>query len=402
MVYNFNDLLFIFSASEKSTRVKGGFISEEYSLTIAKGNYAGSFVIYSEDNSSSPVFLEIIRNIKSLEHYDNFVKITFRNNSFIKVFRSSKTTIDYSDYVNDYIQYNDGIGVLESVIRKDVRIPGTNIMLEKGDRIVVRNKAKHVKEAYNEDRLAKALGCRSLNFENLPLNEVLGLLVYDGEKQGVFYLADNSTGSIEFTGFYRDILETFYDRSGKAGVIRFKDGSSIVIHDLGGFLDIEKRNFESAPKKNVKETTENVLFRATTRGGKDFFEIKKTTFDDGGTYYDWTSERSGGGGNADKLPLAEFIGEILTPDVTYDKIVVDNLGIGNLLKNTYKNINSMFDDLKKAPKGSEEHQLWFTVWRVLKKHLMMSNKDTVSAISNLIDRVLTDMKKKIDYLKNIL
>lgn len=403
MVYNFNDLLFIFSASEKSTRVKGGFISEEYSITIAKGNYAGSFAIYSEDNSSSPVFLEIIRNIKSLEHYDNFVKITFRNNSFIKVFRSSKTTIDYSDYVNDYIQYNDGIGVLESVIRKDVRIPGTNIMLEKGDRIVVRNKAKHVKEAYNEDRLAKALGCRSLNFENLPLNEVLGLLVYDGEKQGVFYLADNSTGSIEFTGFYRDILEAFYDRSGKAGVIRFKDGSSIVIRDLGGFLDIEKRNFESAPEKNdkkVTESTEDILFRATTRGGKDFFEIKKTTFDDGGTYYDWTSERSGGGGNADKLPLAEFIGEILTPDVTYDKIVVDNLGIGNLLKNTYKNINSMFDDLKKAPKGSEQHQLWFTVWRVLKKHLMMSNKDTVSAISNLIDRVLTDMKKKIDYLSN--
>lgn len=250
MIYNFNDLLFIFSASEKSTRVKGGFISEEYSLTIAKGNYAGSFAIYSKDNSSSPVFLEIIRNIKSLEHYDNFVKITFRNNSFIKVFRSLKTTIDYSDYVNDYIQYNDGIGVLESVIRKDVRIPGTNILLEKGDRIVVRNKAKHIKEAYNEDRLAKALGCRSLNFENLPMNEDLGLLVYDGEKQGVFYLADNSTGSIEFTGFYRDILEAFYDRSGKSGVIRFKDGSSIVIHDLGGFLDIEKRNFESAYRKS--------------------------------------------------------------------------------------------------------------------------------------------------------
>ena len=399
MVYNFNDLLFIFGASEKSTRVRGGFVSEEYSLTITKGNYAGSFAIYSKDNPSSPVFLELIRNIKALEHYDTFVKITFRNNSSIRVFRSSETTIDYSDYVNDYAQYNDGIGVLESVIKKDVRVPGTNIMLEKGDRITVKSR---IREAYNEDRLAKALGCRSLNFEKLPMNEDLGLLVYDGEKQGVFYLADNSTGSIEFTGLYRDILEAFYDRSGKAGVIRFKDGSSIVIRDLGGFLDIEKKNFESAPKKNVKETTENVLFRATTRGGKDFFEIKKTTFDDGGTYYDWSSERSGGGGNADKLPLAEFIGEILTPDVTYDKIVVDNLGIGNLLKNTYKNINSMFDDLKKAPKGSEDHQLWFTVWRVLKKHLMMSNKDTVSAISNLIDRVLTDMKKKIDYLKNIL
>ena len=557
MVYNFNDLLFIFGASEKSTRVRGGFVSENYSLTIAKGNYAGSFVIYSKDNPSSPVFLELIRNIKSLEHYDKFVKITFRNNSSIRVFRSSETTIDYSDYVNDYAQYNDGIGVLESVIKKDVRIPGTNIMLEKGDRITVKSR---IREAYNEDRLAKALGCRSLNFEKLPMNEDLGLLVYDGEKQGVFYLADNSTGSIEFTGLYRDILEAFYDKSGKAGVIRFRDGSSIVIRDLGGFLDIEKRNFESAPerndkrineeirdllfrattpdkryffeiysteskywyewrtnrgfeekgnisndpmkigyvlaqitkkginfdriekdeleiktpliyllktadnqfwklkdavegtpeydllkefweisswklsnfyrkgsniykfidkmiaefkkvkqfesaskksnKKNVKETTENVLFRATTRGGKDFFEIKKTTFDDGGTYYDWTSERSGGGGNVDKLPLAEFIGEILTPDVTYDKIVVDNLGIGNLLKNTYKNINSMFGDLKKAPKGSEQHQLWFAVWRGLRKELMLSNKNTVSAIRDLIDRTLTNMKEKINYLNN--
>lgn len=402
MVYNFKDLLFVFEAMEESTEVKGGFVGELYNLIIARGKYKGSFALYSKDNPSSPVFLELIRNIKSLEHYDKFVKITFRNNSFIRVLRASKLTIDSSEYVNDHAQYNKGIGVLESVIRKNVRIPGTNIMLEKGDRITVKSR---IREAYNEDRLAKALGCRSLNFEKLPMNDDLGLLVYDGEKQGIFYLADNSTGSIEFTGFYRDILEAFYDRSGKAGVIRFRDGNSIVIRDLGGFLDIEKRNFESAPEKNdkkVMEETEDVLFRATTRGGKDFFEIKKTTFDDGGTYYDWSSERSGGGGNADKLPLAEFIGEILTPDVTYDKIVIDNLGIGNLLKNTYKNINSMFGDLKKAPKGSGEHQLWFTVWRVLRKHLMVSNKDTVSAISNLIDRVLTDMKKKIDYLKNIL
>ena len=406
MIYNFNDLLFIFGASEKSTRVKGGFISEEYSLTIAKGNYAGSFAIYSKDNSSSPVFLEIIRNIKSLEHYDNFVKITFRNNSFIKVFRSSKTTIDYSDYVNDYMQYNDGIGVLESVIRKDVRIPGTNIMLEKGDRIVVRHKAKHVKEAYNEDRLAKALGCRSLNFEKLPLNEDLGLLVYDGEKQGVFYLADNSTGSIEFTGFYRDILEAFYDRSGKSGVIRFKDGSSIVIRDLGGFLDIEKRNFESVSKKSDKRINEekeirDLLFRATTRGGKDYIEIYQNELDKRDNLLSFRTKRGGGGIQGDdNWSLGSVMDEIISPDETYEKIIIDKFGISSILKDTYKKINTMFGDLKKAPNGSKEHQLWFAVWRGLSGQLRQSGAKTPSALKTFIDKTLSIIENKVNDILN--
>ena len=135
------------------------------------------------------------------------------------------------------------------VIREDVQIPGTDIMLEKGDTVFIRDNSKKMDEAYNENRLAKALGCRSLNFDRLPLNDDIQLLVYDGEGAGEFYLADNNTGTVEFTGFYRDITEAFYDRSGEAGVIRFRDGSSIVIRELGGFLDIEKRNFESAPRK---------------------------------------------------------------------------------------------------------------------------------------------------------
>ena len=289
------------------------------------------------------------------------------------------------------------------VIRGDVQIPGTDIMLEKGDTLFIRDNSKRVDEAYNENRLAKALGCRSLNFERLPLNDDIQLLVYDGEGAGEFYLADNNTGAVEFTGFYRDVTEAFYDRSGKAGVIRFKDGSSIVIRELGGFLDIEKRNFESASEKNdrkVTESTEDILFRATTRGGRDFFEIKKTTFDDGGVYYDWSTDRSGGGGNADKLPLAEYIGEILNPDVTYDKIVIDTLGIGNLLKDTYKKINLMFSDLKRAPKGSEEHQLWFSVWRGLRGQLMKSDIDRIPALDTFINKTLSAIEDKVNDILN--
>lgn len=289
------------------------------------------------------------------------------------------------------------------VIREDVQIPGTGIMLEKGDTVFIRDNSKRMGEAYNENKLAKALGCRSLNFERLPLNDDIQLLVYDGEGAGEFYLADNNTGTVEFTGFYRDITEAFYDRSGEAGVIRFRDGSSIVIRELGGFLDIEKRNFESALKKSnkkVKESTEDVIFRATTRGGRDFFEIKKTTFDDGDVYYDWNTDRSGGGGNADKLPLAEYIGEILNPDVTYDKIVIDTLGIGNLLKDTYKKINLMFSDLKRAPKGSKEHQLWFMVWKGLRGQLMRSDIDRVPALDTFINKTLSAIEDKVNDMLN--
>lgn len=289
------------------------------------------------------------------------------------------------------------------VIREDVQIPGTDIMLEKGDTVFIRDNSKRMGEAYNENKLAKALGCRSLNFERLPLNDDIQLLVYDGEGAGEFYLADNNTGAVEFTGFYRDIAEAFYDRSGEAGVIRFRDGSSIVIRELGGFLDIEKRNFESAPEKNdkkVTESTEDILFRATTRGGRDFFEIKKTTFDDGDVYYDWSTDRSGGGGNADKLPLAEYIGEILNPDVTYDKIVIDTLGIGNLLKDTYKKINLMFSDLKRAPKGSKEHQLWFMVWKGLRGQLMKSDIDRIPALDTFINKTLSAIEDKVNDMLN--
>lgn len=288
-------------------------------------------------------------------------------------------------------------------IREDVQIPGTDIMLEKGDTVFVRDNSKKMSEAYNENKLAKALGCRSLNFERIPLNDDIQLLVYDGEGAGEFYLADNNTGTVEFTGFYRDVAEAFYDRSGEAGVIRFRDGSSIVIRELGGFLDIEKRNFESAPKKSnkkVKESTEDVIFRATTRGGRDFFEIKKTTFDDGDVYYDWNTDRAGGGGNADKLPLAEYIGEILNPDVTYDKIVIDTLGIGNLLKDTYKKINLMFNDLKRAPKGSKEHQLWFSVWKGLRGQLMKSDIDRTPALDTFINKTLSAIEDKVNDILN--
>ena len=291
------------------------------------------------------------------------------------------------------------------VIREDVQIPGTGIMLEKGDTVFIRDNSKRMGEAYNENKLAKALGCRSLNFERLPLNDDIQLLVYDGEGAGEFYLADNNTGTVEFTGFYRDVAEAFYDRSGEAGVIRFRDGSSIVIRELGGFLDIEKRNFESAPKKsdkkNVKETTEDVLFRATTRGGKDYIEIYQNELDKRDNLLSFRTRGAGGGIQGDdNWSLGSVMDEIISPDETYEKIIIDKFGISSILKDTYKKINTMFGDLKKAPNGSKEHQLWFAVWRGLGGQLRQSGAKTPSALKTFIDKTLSAIEDKVNDILN--
>lgn len=116
-------------------------------------------------------------------------------------------------------------------IQENLRIPGTNILLEKGDKIFVK--------IWNEDSLADALGCNYLNQDNLPLNNDLGILVYNGETNDSFVLVNEETGRIEYEGLYEDIVSALWEKG--VATIKFKN-STVAISKENGSLDIKEIN----------------------------------------------------------------------------------------------------------------------------------------------------------------
>lgn len=275
--------------------------------------------------------------------------------------------------------------------------------------------------------LALALGCteESSNYRGGLLNYEMPLVIKKGKKAGIFELYDeyDEYGEPLIINKFSNIAHVKGTYS--YNIIEFKDGGSVSFTTLdpkGLILSFELEDYkgnitEGTQKKsfNIKESVkipgtdiilekgdkiyvkeaEEVLFRATTRGGRDFFEIKKTTLEDGTVFYDFSSSNSGGGGNEGKLSLGQYVGEMLSPDVTFDKIAIDKLGIGNIIKDTYKAINSKFGYLKKTSKGSKEHQLWFAVWRTLRGQLMRSDADTASELKSLIKKTFDLIEDKL-------
>lgn len=121
-------------------------------------------------------------------------------------------------------------------IQENLRIPGTNILLEKGDKIFVEDVTKKI---WTEDSLADALGCNYLNQDNLPLNNDLGMLVYNGETKDSFVLVDEETGRIKYEGLYEDIVSALWEKG--VATIKFKN-STVAISKENGSLDIKEIN----------------------------------------------------------------------------------------------------------------------------------------------------------------
>ena len=113
----------------------------------------------------------------------------------------------------------------------------------------------------------------------------------------------------------------------------------------------------------------DLVFRSTTRGGRDFFEVT----DDGMVYggkdrYNIKTDES--------MNYADTVDEVLAElvfdgawRINYDKIEVDELGIGDEYKKIVKLIRKKYNWLYNLPKGSKGRQFYFDIGRYFKQEL---------------------------------
>ena len=113
----------------------------------------------------------------------------------------------------------------------------------------------------------------------------------------------------------------------------------------------------------------DLVFRSTTRGGRDFFEVT----DDGIAYggkdrYNIKTDES--------MNYADTVDEVLAElvfdgawRINYDKIEVDELGIGDEYKEIVKLIRKKYNWLYNLPKGSKGRQFYFDIGRYFRQEL---------------------------------
>lgn len=113
----------------------------------------------------------------------------------------------------------------------------------------------------------------------------------------------------------------------------------------------------------------DLVFRSTTRGGRDFFEVT----DDGMAYggkdrYNIKTDES--------MNYADTVDEVLAElvfdgawRINYDKIEVDELGIGDEYKEIVKLIRKKYNWLYNLPKGSKGRQFYFDIGRYFRQEL---------------------------------
>lgn len=113
----------------------------------------------------------------------------------------------------------------------------------------------------------------------------------------------------------------------------------------------------------------DLVFKSTTRGGRDFFEVT----DDGMAYggkdrYNIKTDES--------MNYADTVDEVLAElvfdgawRINYDKIEVDELGIGDEYKEIVKLIRKKYNWLYNLPKGSKGRQFYFDIGRYFRQEL---------------------------------
>ena len=176
----------------------------------------------------------------------------------------------------------------------------------------------------------------------------------------------------------------------------------------GVILEKGDRIYISESKKVNEDCTSDMyegeeienLFVATTRNGKYGVQLyKDNDWADGIIYARFLP--SGSGGRKFKTPqeqsLTYIISELirsLTNPTMYEKVIIDNIGLGEYLGYAYKEIMNRFRLLRTASKGTEEHKAWYAVIRIFASRLGKVNKSD-NNIKKEIDRILDEIDSSI-------
>ena len=288
MKWNFKNLSAALGCFDKSGHIKGGLLNDHHSLTIAD-NKDGTFSLYDEygDEYGDPLLTDRYDNIDHVKGNAIYTTIEFKIGGEITIKDAPvKRTLmlDTSDYFGEKIEY--------ITVKEDFQLPGTGIILEKGDRIYI-SESKKVNEDCTSD-------------------------MYEGEEIENLFVATT--------------------RNGKYGVQLYKDG---IIY---------------------------ARFLPSGSGGLRF----KTPQEQSLTYI-----------------ISELIRSLTNPTM-YEKVIIDNIGLGDYLGYAYKEIMNRFRLLRTAPKGTEEHKAWYAIIRIFASKLGKVNKSD-NSIKKEIDRILDEI-----------
>lgn len=154
-------------------------------------------------------------------------------------------------------------------------------------------------------------------------------------------------------------------------------------------------------RKPIKSSynEDDIIFRATTRGGKNFVEVTDT-----GTDFDRYEIKQNGSvdyANSTAEILAKLIKQSGWKEGMFDKIEIDNTGtsLGEQYLQIMKMINKEFGSLYKAPNGSAERQYYFDIikfiaWNI-QSHSSMSIEDMIWKAKDALNKKgITSSKKR--------
>ena len=177
--------------------------------------------------------------------------------------------------------------------------------------------------------------------------------------------------------------------------IVLEKGDTIFVSSPGSHGKERKFNEDCTSDMYEGEEIEN-LFVATTRNGKYGVQIyKDNDWADGILYARFLP--SGRGGRKFKTPqeqsltyiISELIRSLMNPEM-YEKVVIDNIGLGDYLSYAYKELMNRFKLLRTASKGTEEHKAWYAVIRGFASRLAKVNKSD-NSVKKEIDRILDEI-----------
>lgn len=133
----------------------------------------------------------------------------------------------------------------------------------------------------------------------------------------------------------------------------------------------------------------DIIFKATTRGGRNFIEVTDT-----GTDTDRYMIKQDGAvdyANTTREVLAYLVKQSGWKEGTFDKIEIDTDHIGEQYLTILKMINKEFGFLYKSPKGSPERQYYFDIIRFIAQNI---KNGTDMAIEDMIWKAKDALKRK--------
>lgn len=169
-----------------------------------------------------------------------------------------------------------------------------------------------------------------------------------------------------------------------------------MIDNAGDYDDIEELENERQEimrqLRTIKSSydSENVVFRATTRGGKNFVEVIDT-----GTDFDRYEIKMN-----DSIDYSDTIKGVLATLIhhsgwksgMFDKIEFDDTGmsLGEQYLQIMKMINKEFGFLYKSPTGSRERQYYFDIIRFISRNI----KNGTMSVEELIEKSKDALRAK--------